>query len=97
MQMERIDTTINMSDDFTKGLSRALFHQHADFLLGHIPPAYSPIYASIVGTYTNQHVDLKPCVPSTFTTPLTAAAAITDSTLRCLSWERRPALELLKL
>ncbi len=26
MHMERIDTTINMSDHFTKGLSRALFH-----------------------------------------------------------------------
>jgi hypothetical protein len=26
MHMERIDTTINMSDNFTKGLSRALFH-----------------------------------------------------------------------
>ena len=26
MHMERIDTTINMSGHFTKGLSRALFH-----------------------------------------------------------------------
>jgi hypothetical protein len=63
MHMERIDTTINMSDHFTKGLSKALFHRHADYLLGHIPPAYSPIHASIVGMYTNQHVDLKPCIP----------------------------------
>jgi hypothetical protein len=75
MHMERIDTTINMSDHFTKGLSRALLHQHADYLLGLIPPAYSPIYASIVGTYTNQHVNLKPCVPTSFTTPMTAVAA----------------------
>jgi hypothetical protein len=26
MHMKRIDSTINMSDHFTKGLSRALFH-----------------------------------------------------------------------
>ncbi len=75
MHMERIDTTIIMSDYFTKGLSRELFHRHADYLLGHIPPAYSPIYVSIVGTYTNQQVDLKPCVPTSFTTPMMAVAA----------------------
>jgi hypothetical protein len=75
MILERIDTTINMSDHFTKGLSRALFHRHADYLLGHIPPVYSPVYKSIVGTYTNQHVDLDNFVPSSFTTPMTATAA----------------------
>ncbi len=75
MILERIDTTINMSDHFTKGLLRALFHRHADYLLGHIPPVYSPIYKITVGTYTNQHVDLETFVPSLFTTPMTAAAA----------------------
>ena len=75
MILERIDTTINMSDHFTKELSRALFHQHADYLLGHIPPVHSPIYKSTVGTYTNQHVDLETFVPSSFTTPMTATAA----------------------
>ena len=73
--LERIDTTINMSDHFTKGLSQALFHQHKDYLLGHIPPMYLPVYKSIVGTYTNQHVDLDTFVPSLFTTPRTATAA----------------------
>jgi hypothetical protein len=75
MHMERIDITINMSNHFTKGLSRALFHWHAEYLLGYIPPACSPIYASIVGTYTNQDVDLKPCMSTSFTTPMMAAAA----------------------
>jgi hypothetical protein len=75
MILERIDTTINMSDHFTKGLSRALFHRHADDLQGHIPPAYSPIYKSTIGTYTNQHVDFEKFVPFSFTTPMTAAAA----------------------
>ena len=75
MILERIDTTINMSDHFTKGLSRALFHRHADYLLGHIPPAYSPIYKSTIGTYTNQHGEFDNFVPLSFTTPITAAAA----------------------
>jgi hypothetical protein len=30
MILECIDTTINMSDHLTKGLSQALFHRHAD-------------------------------------------------------------------
>ena len=75
MILERIDTTINMSDHFTKGLSRALFHRHADYLLGHVPPMYSPIYKFTIGTYTNQHVDLERFIPPSFTTPMTAAAA----------------------
>jgi hypothetical protein len=75
MILERIDTTINMSDHFTKGLSRALFHRHADYLLGHIPPMYLPIYKFTIGTYTNQHVDLERFIPPSFTTPMTAAAA----------------------
>jgi hypothetical protein len=75
MYLERIDTTINMSDHLTKGLSRALVYRHADFLLGHVPSVYSPIYKSLVGTYTNHHVDVDTFVPSSFTTPMTAAAA----------------------
>ncbi len=49
MHLERIDTPINMSDHFTKALTRALFHRHADFLLGHVPPMYSQDNHSIVG------------------------------------------------
>ena len=60
----------------TLGLWRpTLFHRHADYLLGHIPPMYSPIYKFTIGTYTNQHVDLERFIPPSFTTPMTAAAA----------------------
>jgi hypothetical protein len=51
MLLERIDTSINISDHFTKSLQTTLFHRHADFLLGHIPPAYLPVYRTIIGTY----------------------------------------------
>jgi hypothetical protein len=59
MHLERINTKINMANHLTKGLTRALFHRHADFLLGHIPPLYSPVYQSIMGTCTDQFVDIE--------------------------------------
>jgi hypothetical protein len=75
MLLERIDTSINLADHFTKSLQPALFHRHADFILGHIPPAYLPVYHSIIGSYTTNDVYLDKFVPSSFTTPITAAAA----------------------
>ena len=75
MHLERIDTSINMSDHLTKALNRALFHRHADFLLGHIPPMYSPVYHSIVGMYTEEKSNFEHFIPESFTTPTCAAAA----------------------
>jgi hypothetical protein len=75
MLLERIDTSINMSDHMTKSLQTTLFHQHTDFVLGHAPPMYSLVYDSIIGTYTNHTVDIDHFVPPSFTTPTTAAAA----------------------
>jgi hypothetical protein len=73
--LDRIDTSINMSNHLTKSLETLLFHRHADFLLRHIPPSYSPIYSTIVGMYTNHTIDVDKFVPQFFTTPFTAAAA----------------------
>jgi len=75
MHLERIDTSINMADHLTKALNRALFHRHADFLLGHVPPMYSPVYHTIVGTYTDTNTTVEHFVPESFTTPICAAAA----------------------
>ncbi len=75
MLLERIDTSINLADHFMKSLQPALFHRHADFILGHIPPAYSPVYRSIIGSYAGNDDYLDKFFPSSFTTPLTAAAA----------------------
>ena len=75
MLLERIDTKLNLSDHLTKGLSRALFHRHADFLLGHIPPAYSPVYTPIIGSYTDTFINIDDYVPDSFTTPTCAAAS----------------------
>ena len=73
--LNRIDTSINMSDHLTKSLQTLLFHRHADFLLGHIPPLYSPIYSTIVGSYTNHNIDVNKFTPHLINTPITAAAA----------------------
>ncbi len=75
MLLEHINTSINLADHFTKGLQTALFHCHADFILGHIPLAYSPVYRSIIGSYARNYAYLDNFVPSSFTTPITAAAA----------------------
>jgi len=58
MILENINTSINMSDHMTKGLQTILFHRHADFLLGHIPPMYSPVYDYTIGTYSNHTVNI---------------------------------------
>ncbi len=81
MLLERIDTSIN-ADHFTKSLQPALFHRHADFILGHILPAYSPVYRFIIGSYAGNDDYLDKFVPSSFMTPLTAAAARVHAPLR---------------
>jgi hypothetical protein len=79
MHLERIDTTINIADHLTKALQRSLFHRHADFILGHVPPKYSPVYRSLIGTYTDTNTDNGPPIPETYTTPVTAKAARTHA------------------
>lgn len=79
-----IDTSINLADHFTKPLPRALFHRHVDYIMGHVPPAYSPTFDRVIGDFKNlSKLDnkLTPSLPplkftpESFTTPTTAAAA----------------------
>lgn len=41
IRLERIDTTVNMADHFTKSLSPILFRRHTDYIMGRVPPEYS--------------------------------------------------------
>jgi hypothetical protein len=75
MLLECIDTKINMSDHFTKNLPRTLFHHHTDFIMGHILPPYSPVHSNLIGTYTDHDIAIDQYVRTSFTTPITAAAA----------------------
>jgi hypothetical protein len=44
MILERVNTAINTADHFTKILDRTLFYRHVHFIMGHIPPPYSPCH-----------------------------------------------------
>jgi hypothetical protein len=82
MLLDRIDTSINMADHLTKALQPSLFHRHADFLLGHIPPVYSPVYQSTIGHLCTNTPNVDLFIPTTFTTPTTARAARTCAPLK---------------
>ena len=73
MKLERVDTSINLADNLTKPLGRVLFHRHSDFILGHVPPSYSPVYKQAIGTYNDSTTHTM--IPESFTTPTLAAAA----------------------
>jgi hypothetical protein len=63
--LERVNTTINEADHFTKLLSRILFHRHIDYIMGHVPPEYSPAHERSIGQFKDPAVKL---VPDTYTT-----------------------------
>ena len=72
IHLERLDTAVNMADHLTKALSRTLFHRHADFLLGHIPPKYSVVHDTILNHADNRDDNIVQYVTTSFTTPTTA-------------------------
>jgi hypothetical protein len=88
IHLKCIGTSVNIADHLTKPLSKILFHQHANYLLGHIPPRYSPIHSYSImmygnrfleddasTTYGNMYPNIDWIVPSSFTTPLSAKSA----------------------
>ncbi len=50
--LKRIDTSLNMSDHFTKSLPPRLFYRHRDFYMGHVPPRYSPCFNNVLRTHS---------------------------------------------
>ena len=47
MRLERISTTVNSADIFTKQLGPLLFRRHCDYLMGRVPPQYSAYYQDL--------------------------------------------------
>ncbi len=41
LQLEQINTSMNIADHFTKQLGCKLFHRHVDYILSKVPPTYS--------------------------------------------------------
>jgi hypothetical protein len=50
--LQRVSTHQNLADHFTKSLPRILFHRHVDFIMGHVPPPYSPKFAEFLRVST---------------------------------------------
>ena len=47
IMLERVPTALNMADHFSKQLGPLLFRRHTDYILGHVPPQYSPCWSEI--------------------------------------------------
>jgi hypothetical protein len=73
--LERVDTTINKADHFTKLLSHILFHRHINYIMGHVPPEYSPAYEQSTGQFNKPTVKL---TPDLYTTKDTLPVVIED-------------------
>ncbi len=71
--LERVDTTINEADHFTKILSCLLFHRHTDYIMGHVPPEYSPTYKRSTGQFDEPVIKI---VPNSYTTKETMPLVI---------------------
>jgi hypothetical protein len=70
--LERVDTTINEADHFTKLLSRVLFHRHIDYIMRHVPPEYSPAHARSTGQFGKPSIEM---IPDSYTTKDTFTTA----------------------
>eukprot|EP00804_Cyclotella_cryptica_P018024 CCRYP_008312-RA/>CCRYP_008312-RA protein AED:0.60 eAED:0.35 QI:0/-1/0/1/-1/0/1/0/168 len=85
MVLERIHTSINLADHMTKVLDRTLFYRHVDYIMGHIPPLYSPCYSTYTITPTPsipQEYDLGDLCISDY------AAAAAKCNLQTYPWAR---------
>jgi hypothetical protein len=73
--LEWVVTTINEADHFTKLLSRVLFHRHINYIMGHVPPEYSPAHDRSMGQFNTPAVKL---IPDSYTTNDTLPVVITN-------------------
>jgi hypothetical protein len=71
--LECVDTTINEADHFTKLLSQFLFHGHINYIMGHVPPEYSPAYDQSTRQFNKPLIKI---VPDSYTTKETLPVVI---------------------
>ena len=83
IKLERIDTSQNLANHFTKQLTQILFKRHVDYIMGHVPPKYSSCYQKTYGMLRRQLKDKVTSTPATpisidpaFTPPAAAAAKL---------------------
>ena len=78
--LERIATSLNTADIFTKILGPLLFRRHCDYLMGRVPPQYSACYKQFQQAYNSWNQDRRdPVVVAALSAnpfdPRTASAA----------------------
>ncbi len=66
---------INEVDHFTKLFSRVLFHRHIDYIMGHVPPEYSPTHDCSIGQFNAPVVKM---IPDSYTIKDTLPVVIRD-------------------
>jgi hypothetical protein len=72
LQLECIDTLMNLADHFTKQLGCTLFHRHVDYILGKVPPMYSC-------TFDRFHSDLHKPATTSWVTPLPKGSPVQNT------------------
>ena len=74
VRLERVDTSQNWADHFTKQLGPLLFRRHIDYIMGHVPPQYSSQFQEVCGALKRdgQYKQHPPADPQR---PIAAAAA----------------------
>jgi hypothetical protein len=73
--LERVNTTINEADHFTKLLSQVLFHRHIENIMGHVPPEYLPAHDRLISQFAKPAVKL---IPDSYTMKETLPVVIRD-------------------
>ena len=69
LKLERVHTSLNMSDHFTKQLGPTLFHRHINYILAHVPPTYLSWYQKLSG----QQSDKTQILPTMTVTPIVSS------------------------
>jgi hypothetical protein len=92
LQFECIDTSMNLADHFSKQLGRTLFHQHANYILGKVPPTYSSVFNQF-RSGLHKHITTPDVVPQPKCSPVqNTFAAVAAQLWR--SWSRAISLIL---
>jgi hypothetical protein len=70
--LSSVNTSVNMSNHFTKQLGPTLFHRHVDYIMGRIPPHYTQWFSKLFGSTSHAlPTTSKPVSPQ----PIDAVAA----------------------
>ena len=86
MTLERIDTSQNLADHFTKSLTATLFQRHTDYIMGRVPPQYSSCFQRIYGLIKERSTSS--ASPASYNLPkhFSSRPAAAAAAKLCASW-----------